>query len=43
MAWLFSAGSVMLLRREEEEGCVRDGIDYSVDDVAIDVLMSMHN
>ena len=43
MAWLFSVGSVMLLRREEEEGCVGDGIDYSVDDVAIDVLVSMHS
>jgi hypothetical protein len=43
VAWLFSVGSVILLRREEEEGCVGDGIEYSVDDVAIDVLMSMHN
>ena len=41
MVWLFPVRSVMLLRREEEEGCVGNSIDNSIDDDAIDVLRSL--
>ena len=43
VTWVFSVGSMVLLGREKKERGVRYCIDNRKDDVAVDLLTSMHN